>query len=214
MNTFSRKVVLASFKIVVALCIICMVITMFAVYQCNQHKKLIDNLNNKMVELETKIDAQNAKTDELVSEINKMKEYIDKIEKEIQEKDNTEDETESTYSEIEEEPSLVSLGEFRLTAYCSCQKCCGKWALNRPKDENENEIVKGSSGEVLIPKVSIAVDTRVIPHGSKVVINGNTYIAHDTGGAIKGNRIDVYHDNHQEAREFAVQYAEVFLVSN
>lgn len=213
MNTFSRKVVLASFKIVVALFIICMVITMFTVYKCNQHKKLIDELNNKIAELETKIDAQNTKNDELVDEMNKMKEYIDKIEKEIQEKDNTENETESTCSETEE-PVLVSLGEFKLTAYCSCQKCCGKWALNRPKDENGNEIVKGSSGEVLIPKVSIAVDTSVIPHGSEIVINGNTYIAHDTGGSIKGNRIDVYHDNHQEAREFAVQYAEVFLVSN
>lgn len=211
MGTISRKIILTFCEILVVLCAICMVVTVSTAYQCNQHKKLIDELNNKIVELETKIDTQD---DELVNEMNKMMEYIDEIKREIQKKENVENEIELTCLEVEEEPTLVSLGEFKLTAYCSCQKCCGKWALNRPKDENGNEIVIGSSGEVLIPKVSIAVDTSVIPHGSEIVINGNTYIAHDTGGAIKGNRIDVYHDNHQEAREFAVQYAEVFLVSN
>lgn len=207
MSTLSRKVILICFKIVAVLCFICMILSSFAAYQCFEYKKLVDELNNQVAEL-------NTQNDELVNEMNKMTEYIDELKKEIQEKENVENEIEVMSLEVEEEPMLVSLGEFKLTAYCSCQKCCGKWALNRPKDENGNEIVIGSSGEVLIPKVSIAVDTNVIPHGSEVVINGNTYIAHDTGGAIKGNRIDVYHNNHQEAKEFAVQYAEVFLVSN
>ena len=105
-----------------------------------------------------------------------------------------------------------SLGEFKLTAYCSCEKCCGKWALNRPKDESGKDIVYGSTGEVLIAGTSIAVDPSVIPYGSQVEINGHTYTAHDTGGAIKGNRIDVYFDNHQDALSFGVQYAEVFLI--
>ena len=105
-----------------------------------------------------------------------------------------------------------SLGEFKLTAYCSCEKCCGKWALNRPKDDNGKDIVYGSNGTVLIAGTSIAVDPSVIPYGSKVEINGHTYTAHDTGGAIKGNRIDVYFDSHQDALNFGVQYAEVFLI--
>lgn len=29
------------------------------------------------------------------------------------------------------EPEPVYLGEFRVTAYCSCEKCCGEWAKNR-----------------------------------------------------------------------------------
>lgn len=106
----------------------------------------------------------------------------------------------------------ISLGEFKLTAYCSCEKCCGKWALNRPKDENGKDIVYGSTGNILVAGTSIAVDPSVIPYGSQVEINGHTYTAHDTGGAIKGNRIDVYFDSHQEARNFGVQFAEVFLI--
>lgn len=111
-----------------------------------------------------------------------------------------------------EEPKLVSLGNFRLTAYCSCQKCCGYWATVRPVDENGKEIVYGSSGEVLTAGVSVAVDTSVIPYGSELLINGTKYIAHDTGSGINGNCIDVYHDDHQKAVEFGLQYAEVFLV--
>ena len=130
--------------------------------------------------------------------------------------------TEETKVETEANPETntntntnsASLGRFTLTAYCSCSKCCGQYALNRPVDEYGNEIVYGSIGVRLIAGVSIAVDPRVIPYGSEVVINGHTYIAHDTGGSIKGNRIDIYFNDHQEALNFGVQYAEVFMVKN
>lgn len=101
--------------------------------------------------------------------------------------------------------------EFKLTAYCSCVKCCGEYALNRPVDAYGNEIVYGSTGERLTAGVSVAVDPKVIPYGSTVVINGREYLAQDCGGAIKGDRIDIYFDNHQDALEFGVQYAEVFV---
>lgn len=110
-----------------------------------------------------------------------------------------------------EEPELISLGIFKLTAYCSCQRCCGSYALNRPVDESGNEIVYGSIGVRLVAGVSIAVDPRVIPYGTQVEIDGHTYTAHDTGGNIKGNRIDVYFDDHQEAWDFGTQYAEVLV---
>ena len=100
----------------------------------------------------------------------------------------------------------VSLGEFKLTAYCSCPICCGKWAYNRP-----NGIVYGAIGEELKEDYSIAVDPKVIPYGTDVVINGHTYKAQDCGGAIKGNRIDVYFEDHDDALEFGVQYAEIFV---
>lgn len=110
---------------------------------------------------------------------------------------------------IPEQPKRISLGEFKLTAYCSCKKCCGFWAYGRPLDENGNDIVIGASGERLYQGLSIAVDPAVIPYDSKVYINGEEYIAHDCGGAIKGNRIDVYFKNHQDALNFGVQYANV-----
>lgn len=103
------------------------------------------------------------------------------------------------------------LGEFKLTAYCSCSKCCGKWADNRPVDENGDEIVVGSTGERLTANYSIAVDPKVIPYGTVVEINGHDYKAQDCGGGIKGNRIDVYFNDHQEALKFGRQKADVYI---
>lgn len=110
------------------------------------------------------------------------------------------------------EPTFENLGEFKLTAYCSCQKCCGYWATVRPLDEDGVPIVYTASGAIAEAGTTIAVDTSVIPHGSVVEINGHQYIAQDTGSSIVGNRIDVYFDDHQQAVEFGVQYANVLLV--
>lgn len=119
--------------------------------------------------------------------------------------------TELMTDSTEYDKEMRSLGSFKLTAYCPCQKCCGSYALNRPVDENGNMIVYGSTGVRLESGVSIAVDPHVIPYGTQVVINGHTYTAQDTGGSIQGNRIDVYFDDHQEAWDFGTQYAEVFI---
>lgn len=52
------------------------------------------------------------------------------------------------------------------------------------------------------PRV-VAVDPKVIPLGTKVEIEGyGTYIAADTGGAIKGNRIDIHFQTVKECFDF------------
>ena len=102
-------------------------------------------------------------------------------------------------SEPESEPELRSLGRFKLTAYCACSKCCGK------SDGITASGTKAKQGR------TIAVDPKQIPYGTKVVINGHTYVAEDCGGSIKQNRIDVFFDSHEEAWNFGEQYAEVFI---
>lgn len=110
-------------------------------------------------------------------------------------------EVKETVEEIVVEPELISLGEFRLTAYCSCEICCGKWAKYN----------KTKSGTTPEQGRTIAVYEDQIPLGSMVIIDGVEYIAEDTGSAIKENCIDVYHNNHDDAKEFGVQYKEVFV---
>lgn len=108
--------------------------------------------------------------------------------------------------------NIERLGEFTITAYCSCEKCCGEYALNRPTDENGNEIVKTASGAIAKPNYTIAADTSVLPFGTKVRINGHTYEVQDRGGAIKNKRIDVYFADHESALKFGRQKKTVFLV--
>lgn len=97
--------------------------------------------------------------------------------------------------------SKKSLGEFKITAYCSCSKCCGKWADGYTY-----------TGTVATEGRTIAVDPDVISLGSVVEINGVEYIAEDVGGSIRGNKIDLYFDSHQDALEWGVQKHDIFLV--
>ena len=114
---------------------------------------------------------------------------------------------------IVKQPQYISLGEFHVTAYCSCEICCDHYALDRPKDEYGNEIVKGSIGQVLTPEYSIAVDPTVIPYGTKVYFDGKEHLAQDCGETIKGNHIDLYFSDHQTAREWGNDhYFEVFVL--
>ena len=106
----------------------------------------------------------------------------------------------------------IYLGEFVLTAYCPCEKCCGEYGVNRPIDENGDLIVYGAYGQRLEAGVSIATDPNVIGFNQEVYINGVVYKAHDTGGNINGNQIDIYMADHDEAVEFGAQYADVYLI--
>lgn len=80
--------------------------------------------------------------------------------------------------------------EVEATAYCPCEKCCGK------SDGITVIGTKATAGR------TIAVDPKQIPYGTEVVIDGHTYIAEDCGGAIKGNRIDIFFDRHEDALAF------------
>lgn len=58
----------------------------------------------------------------------------------------------------------------------------------------------------------VAVDPRVIPLGQKVYVEGYGFAhALDTGGAIRGNRIDLYMDSNQEALSWGVRNVLVYV---
>lgn len=119
----------------------------------------------------------------------------------------TQPEVEITVEENDEEDSYeydnsIEYGMFELTAYCNCYSCCGEWS-------------GGPTATGVMPQAgrTIAVDPNVIPYGTKVLINGNVYVAEDCGGAIVGNRIDVYFGSHSEALDFGRQWAYIEILT-
>ena len=58
---------------------------------------------------------------------------------------------------------------------------------------------------------TIAVDPRVIPLGSKIRLGDRIYTAEDTGGAIKGKRIDLFGGSHSEAMKFGRKVIRVYI---
>lgn len=115
---------------------------------------------------------------------------------------------------IIEESCKKSLGEFLITYYCACSECCDEYGINRPV-VNGKTIVFTATMAVAQEGVTIAVDPEVIPYGSTVYIEGVGYrVAQDCGGAIKGNRIDVYINSHERANEIGVHTSEVYLMTD
>lgn len=58
-------------------------------------------------------------------------------------------------------------------------------------------------GNPAVPNYTIAVDPKVIPFGSRVYVPGIGWcLAHDTGSAIKGNKIDIAMDSRESAYEW------------
>ena len=80
-----------------------------------------------------------------------------------------------------------------LTAYCPCVKCCGK-----------SDGITASGTQATAGR-TVAVDTRLIPYGTEISIDGKTYIAEDCGGEVKGYTIDVFFNSHEEALNFGRQ---------
>lgn len=116
-------------------------------------------------------------------------------------------------------PKVRPFGRCRITVYCGCSKCCGKWAENRPLDTQGNPIVKGASGEVLIPGVSVASS---LPFGTRLMFAGmtDTFVVQDRPAKSILQKyddfiIDVYFSNHDQAYRFAEacgDYREVFIL--
>ena len=69
---------------------------------------------------------------------------------------------------------------YKITAYCPCSKCCGKFASGRT-----------ASGTKATAGRTIAAPSN-FKFGTKLLINGKEYVVEDRGGAIKGNRIDLF----------------------
>lgn len=60
----------------------------------------------------------------------------------------------------------------------------------------------------------VAVDPEVIPLGSTVIIDGQAYLAADTGGTVRGNHVDIAVKSHQEAEALGTTTAEVWVVAD
>lgn len=115
--------------------------------------------------------------------------------------------------DVEVEPEVV---EYRVTAYCPCEKCCGEWAKDRPLDENGEPIVYGAWwGKELTANYSAASP---MAFGTKVDIEGFGVVEIQDRTAdwivdkYGENIIDIYMTDHEQASEFGVQYLKGALV--
>ena len=89
---------------------------------------------------------------------------------------------------------------YKITAYCPCSKCCGK-ATGRT-----------ASGTKATPGRTVAASGKYA-FGTKLNIGGHIYTVEDRGGAITGNKIDIFVSSHAQALQWGVRYLPVSVVN-
>lgn len=86
------------------------------------------------------------------------------------------------------------------TAYCPCEKCCGK-----------NDGIT-ATGIKAMANHTVAADPNILPYGTKIKCGYGEFVVEDTGGALKGkNRLDFFFDTHEEAVEFGRQEITIWV---
>lgn len=101
------------------------------------------------------------------------------------------------------EPELVSIGTFTAYAYCPCETCCGQWS-------------GGPTASGVMPEEgrTVAADWDVLPAGTEIYIDGIGWrTVEDTGGAIRGDTIDIFFESHEEAAAFGVREVKLYQES-
>ena len=89
---------------------------------------------------------------------------------------------------------------YKITAYCPCSKCCGK-ATGRTASGT-----KATAGRTVAASSKFAF-------GTKLNIGGHIYTVEDRGGAVNGNKIDIFVNTHAEALQWGVRYMTVSVVN-
>jgi len=90
----------------------------------------------------------------------------------------------------------VDMGNYKLTFYCNCRKCCGKWA-------------GGPTASGTMPAEGRTVACGALPLGTRIMIAGQgEFIVEDRG--VSGRHIDIYMNSHSACLQKGVQRGEVF----
>lgn len=101
---------------------------------------------------------------------------------------------------VQKEPVVVSTTETKIV----------EWYYFIATGYSSNDPIQGTSDKTATGKEIyegvIAVDPKIIPLGTVVEIKDlGKFIAEDTGGKIKGNRVDIYFNSKEEAKKFGTK---------
>lgn len=201
--------------------IIFIVLTTHFCLKTNQSKRENEqNLTNNMTQLENNYNDINNSQEEMINKQNEQQQQIQDLNSTVQQLNETITNLNNELEQVkiskqqkkeqeEKEKSLrvasvssrsatservSNTGEWisgNISAYCSCRSCCGSYA---------NGIT--AMGTTATQGRTIAAPSNY-PFGTKIEIEGyGIYTVEDRGGAIKGNKLDVYMNSHSAALSF------------
>lgn len=108
--------------------------------------------------------------------------------------------------QIESEIPLWQTIQMRVTAYCPCEKCCGRYADGIT-----------ASGHKIQPNETFVAADKHYPFGTEMIVpgynNNNPVKVLDRGGAIKDNRLDIFFPSHQQALNWGVKLIDIKILT-
>lgn len=147
----------------------------------------IDEISNLLKECKNQLSENESTILDLKDQLQSANEKVVEMESRVQE----------LTAELEKKNNTL-LGEFKVSFYT-------------PTDGSCTGIT--ATGNRAIPYYTVAVDPNVIPLGTRLYIeNYGEVVADDTGGAIKGNRLDFCVATTSEAYSNGVQYLKVWIL--
>ncbi len=116
-------------------------------------------------------------------------------------------------------PASSEIRRLEVTGYCECGKCCnwkrswlrlGKPVIASGPSKGKAKDVGITASGTRAKRGTIAADTTLFPMGTVLYVPGYGYgRVEDRGGAIKGNKLDLFFDSHQQALDWGRQQVNV-----
>jgi len=151
------------------------------------------------------IDEKDAMINDLIEEVERLESNIDRIKADLSNVGDSERVAEDAEEE-ESQGRQLNVEATAYTAFCDTG-CAGVTATGI--DVSQSIYHEG--------KRVIAVDPAVIPLGSEVIVKAGEQefeaVAEDTGGDIRGNRVDILVNSVDEALEFGRQSVNIEIIN-
>lgn len=98
---------------------------------------------------------------------------------------------------LSDDPVDKYFGNCRITYYCPCVKCCGKWA-------------GGFTASGTTPTSGRTVAMSGLAFGTQIRIGDEIYQVEDRG--VSGNQVDIFVNSHEEALSRGMHYEDVWII--
>ena len=188
-------------KLFILVGIVFAAISLIGIYQ---HQK---GLQDDIVELKASVQVRNDEIDKKDEKINELSdkivfllEQVKKLENEKKELTNPMKYTSNKSPTRGQDDKMHYIGIFEATAYDDSPESQGKWV---------GQTATGRKPQVGV----IAVDPKVIPLGTELFVEGyGKCVAGDTGGDVKGKRVDLFMNTKKECIEFGRRDLKIWIL--
>lgn len=198
-----------------------------------EQEVLIHEYQKKLLNQEKVLDEQGSLIDQKIEELSIQKKQVDSLKETIEEDKKKQESYQKEIEKLKEELAYKKEQE-ALAKQLAKQQAATVQPSRSKSDVVTKSLVVEASGYIALCKEGctgitatgmnlkdnphakvIAVDPRVIPLGTKVYIPGYGYaVAADTGGAIKGNKIDLHFPTEQAARQWGRKNVTIEIISS